>query len=100
MEGNSLVNMNIKFIIEYKGTNYSGWQIQKKQNTIQGELKKAFQILLPNQNINIIGSGRTDAGVHATGQVASVNLPEANSLSVFLCFWFKKERNSVSNSFI
>ena len=51
MGENSLVNMNIKFIIEYKGTNYSGWQIQKKQNSIQGELKKAFQVLLPNQNI-------------------------------------------------
>ena len=68
--------MNIKFIIEYKGTNYSGWQIQKNQNTIQGELKKAFQILFPNQNINIIGSGRTDSGVHATGQVASLVLSE------------------------
>lgn len=76
MGSNSLVNMNIKFIIEYKGTNYSGWQIQKKQNTIQGELKKAFQVLFPNQNINIIGSGRTDAGVHAIGQVASIHLPE------------------------
>ena len=68
--------MNIKFIIEYKGTNYSGWQIQKKQHTIQGELKKAFQILFPNHDINIIGSGRTDSGVHAIGQVASLSLPE------------------------
>ena len=68
--------MNIKFIIEYKGTNYSGWQIQKNQSTIQGELKKAFQILFPNQNINIVGSGRTDSGVHAKGQVASLMLPE------------------------
>jgi len=68
--------MNIKFIIEYKGTNYSGWQIQKNQITIQGELKKAFQILFPNQKINIIGSGRTDTGVHATGQVASLVLKE------------------------
>ena len=68
--------MNVKFTIKYKGTNYSGWQIQKKQSTIQGELKKAFQILFPDQEINIIGSGRTDAGVHAFGQVASVHLPE------------------------
>ena len=57
--------MNIKFIIEYKGTHYSGWQIQKDQVTIQGEIKKAFQILFPNEEINIIGSGRTDSGVHA-----------------------------------
>ena len=68
--------MNIKFIIEYKGTHYSGWQIQKDQITIQGEIKKAFQILFPNEEINIIGSGRTDSGVHALGQVASINLPD------------------------
>ena len=37
--------MNIKFTIEYKGTNYCGWQIQKNQSTIQGELKNAFQVL-------------------------------------------------------
>ena len=74
MGENYLANMNIKFTIEYKGSNYSGWQIQKNQSTIQGELKKAFQILFPNQIINIIGSGRTDSGVHATGQVASLFL--------------------------
>ena len=73
--------MNVKFIIEYKGTNYSGWQIQKTDITIQGELKKAFEILFPDENINIIGSGRTDAGVHSIGQVASILLPENIDLS-------------------
>ena len=68
--------MNIKFIIKYVGTNYSGWQIQKDQPTIQGEITKAFQILFPNKKINIIGSGRTDSGVHALGQIASINLPD------------------------
>ena len=68
--------MNIKFTVEYKGTNYCGWQIQKDQSTIQGELTNAFQILFPNEKINIIGSGRTDTGVHAYGQVGSVQLPD------------------------
>ena len=69
--------MNIKFIIEYKGTHYHGWQIQKNANTIQGELSKAFNLLLPHHDSNIIASGRTDAGVHAYSQIASVHLPSA-----------------------
>ena len=66
--------MNIKFTLEYDGTNYHGWQIQKALPTIQGELKKAFELVLPNEKINIIGSGRTDQGVHANGQVASLHI--------------------------
>ena len=73
--------MNVKFTIEYKGTNYCGWQIQKDQPTIQGELTNAFQVLFPNERINIIGSGRTDTGVHSYGQVASVKLPDKIELS-------------------
>jgi len=66
--------MNIKFTLEYDGTNYHGWQIQKDLPTIQGELKRAFELVLPNEKINIIGSGRTDQGVHAYGQVASLHI--------------------------
>ena len=66
--------MNIKFTLEYDGTNYHGWQIQKELPTIQGELKRAFELVLPNEQINVIGSGRTDQGVHANGQVASLRL--------------------------
>ena len=75
--------MNIKFYIEYKGTNFHGWQIQKNAQTIQGELKKAFKVLLPKDSINIIASGRTDAGVHAYNQVASVKLPSNLDLKTF-----------------
>jgi len=75
--------MNIKFIIEYKGTHYHGWQIQKNANTIQGELNKAFKILLPSNNISIIGSGRTDSGVHAYNQTVSVQLPDDLDLNNF-----------------
>ena len=72
--------MNIKFTIEYKGTNYHGWQIQKNDESIQGHLKKAFKIVLPSEYINIIGSGRTDAGVHSLGQVASIKLSQQTNL--------------------
>ena len=62
---------NIKLTIEYAGTNYAGWQVQnKKYRTIQGMLEKALQKIL-QKRVKIIGSGRTDAGVHALGQVAN-----------------------------
>ena len=73
--------MNVKFTIEFKGTYYCGWQIQKDQPTIQGELTNALQTLFPTEKINIIGSGRTDTGVHAYGQVASVQLPDHVDIS-------------------
>lgn len=61
---------NIKLLIEYDGTNYKGWQIQKNANTIQEELIKAIY-KITGENIDVNGSGRTDAGVHAKGQVAN-----------------------------
>lgn len=56
--------------IAYVGTNYSGWQIQPNGNSIQEEIEKALKILCPGESIRVIGSGRTDAGVHAKAQVA------------------------------
>ena len=63
---------NIKLIIEYEGTDYFGWQIQKqrKSKTIQGILENALEKIL-QEKINLIGAARTDAGVHARGQVAN-----------------------------
>ena len=58
-----------KLIIEYDGTLFLGWQRQKEPPTIQGELESSLSHIL-NQKIHIRGSGRTDAGVHALGQVA------------------------------
>ena len=58
-----------KLEIEYKGTNFSGWQVQPKTKTIEGELETAFSNVL-QQPIDLIGQGRTDAGVHAKAQVA------------------------------
>lgn len=61
---------NVKLTIAYDGTRYSGWQRQINARTIQGEVEKALKKLM-GLDITIHGSGRTDAGVHALGQVAS-----------------------------
>lgn len=61
---------NIKLTISYKGNNYHGWQKQINMFTIQGEIEDAFFDLF-NEQINIKGSGRTDAGVHAVKQTAN-----------------------------
>ncbi len=61
---------NFKLILEYDGTAYHGWQKQKSERTVQGELEKALSAMT-RQKIIVNGSGRTDAGVHALGQVAS-----------------------------
>ena len=59
----------IKIIVSYDGTNYCGWQVQKNGNTIQQELESALYRLL-KEKVSVIGSGRTDSGVSALGQVA------------------------------
>ncbi|MCP3875870.1 MAG: tRNA pseudouridine(38-40) synthase TruA [Desulfobacteraceae bacterium] len=64
------MNKNFRIIIEYDGTNFFGWQKQPQTETIQGKIEKALTQIL-NQKIKIFGSGRTDAGVHAFGQVAN-----------------------------
>lgn len=61
---------NIKLIIEYDGTNFCGWQWQPRDRTVQGELKKSLKRIL-QEDVNIIGAGRTDSGVHALEMVAN-----------------------------
>jgi tRNA pseudouridine38-40 synthase len=65
--------MNFKLLIQYDGTDFHGWQVQENQRTVQGELQRVLS-LLENAEVHVAGSGRTDAGVHAEGQVASVKL--------------------------
>jgi tRNA pseudouridine38-40 synthase len=64
---------NFKLTIEYDGSGFSGWQVQPELRTVQGELYRALGEIA-GEDIKIVGSGRTDAGVHAVGQVASVML--------------------------
>lgn len=61
---------NIRIVVEYDGTRFGGWQIQKEGITIQGELQRAIGEITGRKTL-VVGSGRTDAGVHAEGQVAN-----------------------------
>ena len=74
--------MNFKIIIEYDGTNYHGWQRQKDDRTIQQEVEKALTTMTARQ-VSLNGSGRTDAGVHAFGQVANFLCQTDLSAAVF-----------------
>ena len=63
-----------KLTIEYAGMRYSGWQIQKNARTVQGEIDAAVRIVTERKDFELYGSGRTDAGVHALGQVAHLDV--------------------------
>jgi tRNA pseudouridine38-40 synthase len=80
---------NFKLVIEYDGTVYHGWQRQGSTRTIQGTIEAVLQTMT-GQTVRLIGSGRTDAGVHATGQVANFCLETRLSAEVF-----KKGLNSL-----
>ncbi len=65
--------MNFKLLIQYDGTDFHGWQVQDGQRTVQGEFERVVG-MLENAEVKVVGSGRTDAGVHAEGQIANVRL--------------------------
>jgi tRNA pseudouridine38-40 synthase len=76
-----IIMRNFKMIVEYDGSAYCGWQRQKNGTSIQQVLEDAIKLII-GQKVTVIGSGRTDAGVHALNQVASFkcssNLPLNN----------------------
>ncbi len=63
-----------KLTLEYEGTRYSGWQVQKNARTVQGELIGAARTVFDRDDFELMGSGRTDAGVHALAQVAHLDV--------------------------
>src|SRR5438045_4741658 len=65
--------MNYRLTLQYDGTDFAGWQVQTAERTVQGELTRVLS-LLDGREVVVHGAGRTDAGVHAEGQVASVAL--------------------------
>jgi tRNA pseudouridine38-40 synthase len=74
---------NIKLLIGYDGTEFSGWQRQQNNRTIQGEIEH-FLNRMTQENILLNGAGRTDAGVHAEGMVAHFHTASAISCNDFL----------------
>ena len=89
---------NYQIIIEYDGTNYNGWQYQKNGSSIQNEIEKVLKKLL-KKKIRVIGSGRTDAGVHAVGQSANFFCDKIDNDKNFLNslnFFLSKKDISIS----
>ena len=70
-----------KLVIEYDGTNYSGWQSQNNSITIQQKIEEVLEQLF-QQKITLYGSGRTDAGVHAVSQVASFSIDDGGNRGI------------------
>jgi tRNA pseudouridine38-40 synthase len=66
--------VRFKLTIEYAGTRYSGWQVQKNARTVQGEIERAIVAATGTKEFELYGSSRTDAGVHALAQVAHLDL--------------------------
>lgn len=69
-----MADFNYKITVQYDGTRYKGWQVQNStDDTIQGKLENVIS-RLTDEEVQVIGSGRTDAGVHAIGQIANFHL--------------------------
>lgn len=74
---------NYKIKIAYDGTNYSGWQIQQNSISVQEKIKNGIE-QITCEEVNLLGSGRTDSGVHALGQVANFHLSKVIDKGKFL----------------
>jgi tRNA pseudouridine38-40 synthase len=74
---------NVKLVIEYDGSRYSGWQMQERDTTIQGEITEAI-LKVTGRRVSLNGAGRTDAGVHALGQAANFDIDHSLETSRFV----------------
>ena len=74
---------NYKFVISYDGTRYHGWEKKPGIDTIQGKLENVLNKMTGDSSdpIELIGAGRTDAGVHARAMTANAHLPDTRQLS-------------------
>ncbi len=72
---NSATDKRFRLTLQYDGSYLMGWQLQPRGRTVQGEIEDALK-KITGERYPVVGSGRTDSGVHATGQVAAVTLPE------------------------
>jgi tRNA pseudouridine38-40 synthase len=77
------VAVKLRLVLEYQGTNYQGFQLQKEAPTIQGELEKALYHLT-NENIRVSAASRTDSGVHAWGQVVAFHTMSGLGTAAFV----------------
>ncbi len=73
---------NYRLIVQYDGSGFAGWQSQKNAKTVQGVLKEKIELLV-KEEVNLIGSGRTDTGVHAFGQAANFKCEKELDLRKF-----------------
>ena len=89
----------IKLLIEYNGTNYVGWQSQTNGRSIQSEIEESLTLVF-NEKIKLYVAGRTDAGVHALGQVAhfDINNIKFDHSKIFkaINFFLKKKKNTIT----
>lgn len=81
-----------KIKVSYDGTNYSGWQVQPKLSTVQGELERLLAEMTSQKHVRVESSGRTDTGVHARAQVAHFDLPKEIN-----CKYFQRGLNAQLN---
>lgn len=88
--------MNYGFIVAYDGSRYEGWQRQTRtKDTIQGKLEDALERITGTKG-QVIGAGRTDAGVHALGQYANVHLQEEYDLKMLQDAWNRALPDDIS----
>src|SRR5581483_596155 len=92
--------MHLLALLEYDGTDFQGFQTQKKGRTVQQELERTLVEFLPQSEratarVKIVGGGRTDAGVHAKGQAASFDLDWTRELEIFRRAWNAKLPNDI-----